>query len=78
LAGRGALQLPASMAEAGVALRFREGARLVVESLDLRQVSVAPEVVVGLPDGLRIPRLRIPLSVSSVLSQLLAEVQTEG
>lgn len=56
MAGQGALQLPASMAETGLALQ--DGVRLVVEPLRLRPIPVASEMV-GLSRRLRV-LLRVP------------------
>ncbi len=61
LAWQRPLQLPASMDEAWMALRLRQGMgpTLVVglQPLGLRQISVAAEVVVGLPRILGLRRL---------------------
>ncbi len=72
MAGQRAFQLFAAMAEtqADVWLRkrIRLGGQMVGQSLRLRPLPMASEVVVGLPRRLRIPWLRIPLrGVSAVL-----------
>jgi len=63
LARQRTLQLFAAMAEtrADVWLRkrIRLGGQMVGQSLRLRPLPMASEVVVGLPRHLRIPRLRI-------------------